>query len=148
MPKSTTSATIPSDHDTTLARAAASMLDSAQAPLTVQIVGAGKEGISLELPAAAAALLKTMLNEMAAGRAVSVVPIDTEITTGDAAELLRVSRPFVVGLIEKGALPARMIGTHRRVKLEDVLAYKRDSKAKALIALKEMVAISQELGLE
>jgi excisionase family DNA binding protein len=59
-----------------------------------------------------------------------------------------VSRPFVVGLIDKGILPARMVGAHRRVLLDDVLAYKRVSKTKARAALKEMVAISQELGLE
>ena len=58
------------------------------------------------------------------------------------------SRPFIVGLIDKGELPARMVGAHRRLRLEDVLTYKRDSKARARTALKEMVAISQELGLE
>jgi excisionase family DNA binding protein len=57
-------------------------------------------------------------------------------------------RPFVVGLIDKGTLPARTVGAHRRVQLDDVLAYKRASKTKARAALKEMVGISQELGLE
>ena len=114
----------------------------------MQIVEAGKDCAVLDLPPAAAALLRLMLNEMAAGRAVTIVPIDAEITTGEAAELLHVSRPFVVGLIDKGALPARMVGAHRRMRLEDVLAYKRESKIRARAALKEIVAISQELGLE
>ena len=66
----------------------------------------------------------------------------------EAAELLHVSRPFVVGLIDKGELAARMVGAHRRLRLDDVLKYKRDSKVRARVALKEMVEISQELGLE
>ena len=151
MPRTTTDPTIPSARDAHLAGTASRALDASaagNAALTVQIVGADKECTSLELPPAAAALLRTMLKEMAAGRAVTVVPIDAEITTGEVAELLHVSRPFVVGLIDKGELPARMAGAHRRVRLADVLAYKRNSKALARTALKEMVAISQELGLE
>ncbi len=85
---------------------------------------------------------------MAVGRIVTIVPTGAEITIGEAADLLHVSRPFVVGLIDKGELPARIIGAHQRVQLEDVLAYKRKCKANARTALKEMIAISQELGLE
>lgn len=73
---------------------------------------------------------------------------DPTITTQQAADLLNVSRPYVVGLVEQGKLPARMVGPQRRVRLTDVLAYKTESKAKARAALREMVAIDQELGLE
>jgi excisionase family DNA binding protein len=143
--------TIPTERDARLAGEASRTLDASGGigqSLTMQIVKAGKKGAALELPPIAAALLKTMLKEMAAGRAVTIVPIDAEITTQQAAEILHVSRPFVVGLIDKGELPARMVGAHRRVLLDDVLAFKRASKTKARAALKEMVAISQELGLE
>ena len=85
---------------------------------------------------------------MADGHAVTLVPIESEITTQQAADLLNVSRPFVVGLIDQGKLPARMVGPQRRVMLADVLAYKIESKTKARAALREMVAIDQELGLE
>ncbi len=148
MSRTTLKPTIPSDQDALLARELSRALEAAGSRLKVQIVEAGKVSAAFDLPPAAAALLETVLKEMAAGRAVTVVPIDAEITTGQAAELLRVSRPFVVGLIDKGELPARMVGAHRRVRLEDVLTYKRESKARAQTALKEMVAISQELGLE
>ena len=57
------------------------------------------------------------------------------------------SRPFVVGLIDKGILPARMVGAHRRIGLDDLMTYKRHSKAKARDALREMAEIDQELGL-
>ena len=85
---------------------------------------------------------------MAAGHAITLVPIETEITTQQAADLLNVSRPYVVGLVEQGRLPARMVGPQRRMTLADVLAYKAESKTRARAALKEMVAIDQELGLE
>lgn len=151
MSRPTTEPTIPTARDALLAQEASRVLDASASDdtgLTVQIVEAGKECTALELPPAAARLLKTLLKEMAAGRAVTVVPLDTEMTTGEAAELLHVSRPFVVGLIDKGELPARMVGAHRRLRLDDVLNYKRDSKARARVALKEMVEISQKLGLE
>jgi excisionase family DNA binding protein len=61
---------------------------------------------------------------------------------------LNVSRPFVVGLIDKGALPARMVGNHRRLPLKDVLAYKADNRAKRRQSLRELAALDQELGLE
>ena len=151
MTRPTYEPTIPSDQDALLARTALKAFDehgSAGAALKVQIVETGDSPTILDLPAAAATVLRAVLKEMAEGRAVTVVPIEAEITTGEAAELLHVSRPFVVGLIDKGLLPARMAGAHRRIRLEDVLAYKHASKAKARKALHQMVAISQALGLE
>jgi excisionase family DNA binding protein len=142
---------IPSGRDAVLAREAIRALDESSAAetlLKICLVKPGKEAAALELPSAAIALLKELLKELAAGRAVTVVPIEAEITTQQAAEILNVSRPFVAGLIDKGKLPGRMVGAHRRVRLEDVLAYKRDSKTKAKAALKDMIAISQDLGLE
>ncbi len=149
MPRTRTEPTIPSDDEALAAREAIRILD-AQADgdgLRVQMLAAGREVATLDLPPAAARLLKEMLQEMAAGRAVTVVPIETEITTQQAADLLHVSRPYVVGLIEKGILPARMVGNQRRLALQDVLTHKADSKTKAREALREMAAIDQELGL-
>jgi excisionase family DNA binding protein len=102
----------------------------------------------LDLPPVVTRLLMDILDETAAGRAVSLVPLEPEITTQQAADLLNVSRPYVVGLIEKGTLPARMVGNHRRLPLQDVLAYKADSRAKRRQALHELAAYDQELGLE
>ena len=70
-----------------------------------------------------------------------------EITTEQAADLLNVSVPHLVGMIEKGELPARMVRNQRRLRLPDVLAYKTENRAKRLEALREMAAIDQELGL-
>jgi len=113
----------------------------------VQIAKAGREITTLELPPAAAKLLMQMLSEMGKGNAVSLVPTESEVTTQQAAELLNVSRPYVIGLVDKGELSARMVGNQRRLPLDAVLTYKAEAKARALEAMKEIAAIDQELGL-
>ena len=67
---------------------------------------------------------------MGEGKAVTVLGDDAEITTQEAADLLNVSRPYLVGLIEKGELPARKVGPRRRLMLADVLTYRTETKAK------------------
>src|SRR5271170_823855 len=101
----------------------------------------------LDLPPIVARLLMDILEETAAGHAVTVIPVAAEVTTQQAAELLNVSRPFVVGLIDKGLLASRMVGNQHRLPLKDVLAYKADNCAKRHKILDEMAAIDQELGL-
>ena len=77
------------------------------------------------------------------------VPPEPEITTQQAADLLNVSRPYVAGLIDKGMLPAaRMVGNHRRLPLQDVLAYRAESHDRRRQTLDELAAYDQELGLE
>jgi excisionase family DNA binding protein len=78
---------------------------------------------------------------------VTLVPLEAEITTQQAAELLNVSRPFVVGMIDKGTLPARMVGNQRRLPLKDVLAYKAENRAKRRETLRDLAALDQKLGL-
>lgn len=140
--------TIPSDEDTVLARQASRQLSELNVndkPLEFQLECSG---VMIPVPAAAARVLEQALIELGAGHAVTLVPIETEITTQQAADLLSVSRPFLVGLIDKGSIPGRMVGSHRRLRLQDVLDYKSESTAKAKAAMSEMVGIGQELGLE
>ncbi|HLM67329.1 MAG TPA: helix-turn-helix domain-containing protein [Longimicrobium sp.] len=98
------------------------------------------------LPRGFAALIASMLEEAAAGHTVALVSEAEEVSTSVAAEFLGVSRPHVVKLIDSGLLPGRMAGTHRRVRMTDLLAYKR-SLARRHAALDELAAEAQEMGL-
>jgi excisionase family DNA binding protein len=139
---------LPSDQDAALAKAASQALaQTDDVALQVQIAAAGHEVTSFDLPPVVARLLMDILRETAAGHAVTLLPFQEEITTQQAAGLLNVSRPYVVGMIDKGELPARMVGNQRRLPLKDVLAYRAENRAKRREALNELVALDQELGL-
>lgn len=109
-----------------------------------------KDGPQLDelvLPPSVVRLLLNILTELGRGNAVSVAPIHAELTTNQAADLLNVSRPYLTKLLDEGAMPNRKVGAHRRVLLQDVLAYKKEMFVKRHAALDELTALSQELGL-
>jgi excisionase family DNA binding protein len=100
------------------------------------------------LPAAAVRLLGALLTELAKGNAVTLMPHHAELTTQEAADLLNVSRPFLVGLLENGLLPHHKVGTHRRVRFTDLMTYKRRRDVESEAALRELAALSQEMKLD
>jgi excisionase family DNA binding protein len=102
----------------------------------------------VQLAPEVARLFARVLAELADGRGVAVVPFDVEVTTQQAADLLNVSRPHVVSLLDKGEMAHRKVGARRRLRLEDVLAYRRASYQRSRQAVNELTRLTQELGLD
>lgn len=106
--------------------------------------GSNGEADDLILPGHVLQLLLDVLAEMAKGNAISLMPVNQEISTQEAATLLNVSRPFLVGLLEKNEIPFRKVGAHRRVYLKDVLEYKERVDQRRSQALDQLAALSQK----
>lgn len=92
-------------------------------------------------------VLRTYLEPLARGEPVVVVPLEAELTTQQAADLLGISRPYLIRLLEEGKIPYRKVGTHRRIRAKDLLAYKEQSRRKGEEILDQLVEEAQELGL-
>ncbi len=121
---------------------------NAKHDLQVRIVDEKKQSEeTLTIPASAARLLSNILTEMAQGNGVRLRPIHPELTTDEAAEILNVSLPFLIGLLDEGKIPSRKVGIHRRVLLTDLMDYKRKSDERCHQALDELTALTEEMGL-
>lgn len=107
----------------------------------------GPHGDAIELPGEIHELLVSIVENLKAGNGVTVIPMHAELTTVEAAELLNVSRPYLIKQLEAGALSFHMVGTHRRLRLADVLAYRDRMDEAAEDALAAMTAEAEELGL-
>jgi excisionase family DNA binding protein len=103
--------------------------------------------VEIQVPQAVVRMLVETLKQMAQGHAVTLIPIHSEVTTQQAADLLNVSRPFLVKLLDEGRIPHKKVGRHRRIRLEDLMAFKHRDDLEREAAFDEMVALSQELGL-
>jgi excisionase family DNA binding protein len=128
-------------------RLLAKMLGARKKRLRLRIQPDDATGEAISIPPAAVRLLGGILNEMAKGNAVTLLPLHAELTTQQAADLLNVSRPFLIEQLDKGILPFRKVGTHRRILLQDVMAHKQAMDRGRLKALEELWALDQELRL-
>lgn len=126
-------------------RALASIMSSLDDDLEIQILEGDDQRV--KLPTSAVRLLLDILEQMARGNAVTLIPVHAELTTQQAADVLNVSRPFVVKLIDEGKLPFRKVGAHRRIKFEDLMAFKTSIDNSRHEALNKLVEQAQELDM-
>ncbi|MBD2610535.1 MAG: helix-turn-helix domain-containing protein [Nostoc sp. GBBB01] len=110
----------------------------------LKLVAANNE--QMAIPDSVCVVLRQVVQAMASGKNVSIVTYNPELTTQQAADLLNVSRPYLIKLLEQGELPYILVGTHRRVKFDDLIKYKQQRNIKRRQLLNELIAESQELG--
>jgi excisionase family DNA binding protein len=101
----------------------------------------------IRIPVSALRFLAKILKEISLGNPISIVPIATEITTQAAAELLGCSRPHIVKLLESGRIPFSKVGKHRRIRYEDLVAYKKEMKAIQKRKIQELMELDEDSGL-
>jgi len=109
-----------------------------------KLVGPGGE--SIEIPESVFYVLERVVEVLASGDAVTVVPVGKELTTQQAANMLNVSRQYLVRLLDQGEIPFRRTGKHRRLRVEDVLAYRERRDRARQAALDELAQQSEEFG--
>lgn len=120
------------------------LLSQDEAPSTTLT---GPDGEELVLPPEVFEVLRDVVTAMSQGQAVTVAPVHQRLTTQEAADLLGVSRPTFVKLLEDGKIPYEQPGRHRRVLLSEVLAYRQRRSVRAREALDRMVEIADESGM-
>ncbi len=113
----------------------------------LNVVGKDGEVHTVKLPATAIKLMIEVLTQLGHGNSVNITPIHAELTTQEAADLLNMSRPTFIKLLDSGELPHARTGNRRKVAFGDVMAYKQDIDNKRLAALDELSALDQELNL-
>jgi len=136
----------PTAQDASLARDSVQNLSPfarRQNPLSLKVKEAGQEQ-PIDLPAGAVAVLMEVLEAMAAGRGVTIIPENAELTTVEAASILNVSRPFLIKLLDDKIIPHRLVGKHRRLLIDDVMAYKKRIDAAREDVLAQLTAQAQE----
>jgi excisionase family DNA binding protein len=138
---------LPSEEEVELARESSRLLAAfvGQKKAARLKVIVGKEEITV--PVAALRLLVDILAQMAEGNAVTIMPIHAELTTQQAADFLNVSRPYLVGLLERNEIPFRKVGAHRRVLFRDLVGYRDKNIASRRMALDELSKQAQELKM-
>lgn len=135
---------VPDEMDSELAATASRELARAsKASVTVRL----DDGTDLLLPKAVTPLLINILTEMARGNAVTLIPLHAELTTQEAANLLNISRPYLNKLLDRGDLPHHKVGTHRRVRFQDLEAYRLKRENERSAVLDALAAQAQELGM-
>jgi len=149
MPEGALAQTLPTQIEAKQAEATSRVLSSrlrSKTPLRLHVVGAPDDE-TVVLPVSALRMLVGILDEMGRGNTVTVIPVHAELTTQEAADMLSISRPSLIQMLDEGKIDYRKVGTHRRVRFESLMAYKRKIHAERLAALNELAAYDQEIGI-
>ena len=136
----------PTERESIIARTSKQLLSRyarEDQPLTLRVIDTDHDE-PLELPAGAVTLLLDILGAMASGQGVTLIPEDAELTSVQAADILHVSRPFLIKLLDEGKIPYRRVGKHRRIRMEDVMNYKQAIDQEREAVLERLVADAQE----
>jgi len=141
----------PTEDDAVLARESSRRLATRKlgrkSSIRIQVFVDGEEPETVAVPASAVRLFLHLLTEMSQGNAVTLIPTHAELTSQQAADLLNVSRPYMAKLLDEGKIPGRTVGKYRRVRFEDLMAFKqKDDDARAKV-LDQLTAEAQELGM-
>ena len=148
MAQATLAPALPSEAEAILAKETSRVLAShmgAAEPLQFRIGPAPEE--TVRVPTSAVRMLVRILEEMAKGNAITLIPVHAELTTQEAADMLNISRPSLIQLLDEGKIDYRRVGTHRRVRFEALMKFKRQADADRKAALAELAAYDQELGI-
>jgi len=133
---------VPTEADIATARRLLQALPASNAPAHLSLTINNQK---VQLPASVVLVLREVIRLVSEGHAVDVLPADVEISAQDAADLLKVSRPYLLNLVKKGILPYRMVGAHHRIPISSVIAYKRE-QAPRRRSLEALTAETQDLG--
>ncbi len=117
------------------------------ATTSVELKLVRSDGTEALLPPSFLRLIHDLASLLAGGQAVAMVPVHKQLTTQQAADILNVSRPYLVQLLDRGEIPYTRKTTHRRVRLDDLMAYKRRRDAERFAGLRELTQMSEDLGL-
>lgn len=138
---------IPTEREQALARAGSTVLAGLMNQCDLVRLHTGDNvADEISLPTNTAQLVQTVLEQIGQGHSVVVLPLRTELTTSQAAGVIGVSRPFFVRLLEQGDIPFHKTGTHRRVRLRDVLAYKEE-QARRVSVMRELIEETESMDL-
>jgi excisionase family DNA binding protein len=142
---------IPTEADieisTESSRILASLINSHSQTQKITVESENGKEESLLIPSVAYELLIDILSQLSQGNAVTLVPVQAELSTQQAANLLNVSRPYLIKLLESKEIPYRKIGKHRKILAKDLYEYKAEIDAKRNQSLNELTALSEELDL-
>ena len=136
----------PPEHQAQVEALSKALEGMAQQPRVPKCQLVGPKGESIAVPESIFYVLERVAEVLARGDSITVVPVGREVTTQQAADLLNVSRQYLVRLLDEGQLPFRKIGKHRRLRIEDVLAFKETRDKDRRAGLRELSRMSEELG--